>query len=63
MPQISHIVKAYLGFFPAQELEAEGKNAIESPVSPTIPDHGPEMFLIGKFTLPVNCILGTDNIF
>lgn len=30
----------------AQELEAEGKNAIESPVSPSIPDMGPEMFLM-----------------
>jgi parvin len=30
----------------AQELEAEGKNAIESPVSPSMPDLPPETFLL-----------------
>lgn len=32
----------------AEELAQEGKNAIESPSSPTVPDLGPEFYLLGK---------------
>jgi hypothetical protein len=32
-------------------LEEEGKYAIESPTSPTIPDIGPEGYLLGKVLL------------
>ena len=30
------------------ELQEEGKNAIESPTSPTLPDIGPEGYQLGK---------------
>lgn len=32
-------------------MEEEGKNAIESPTSPTIPDIGPEGYLLGNVLL------------
>ena len=40
-------------FFSAIELQEEGKNAIESPTSPTIPDIGPEGYQLGKVILNV----------
>ena len=37
----------YLFHFSVNELQEEGKNAIESPTSPTLPDIGPEGYQLG----------------
>lgn len=37
----------YLFYFSVNELQEEGKNAIESPTSPTLPDIGPEGYQLG----------------
>lgn len=37
-------------FFVVQEVQAEGKYAIDSPGNPTAPDHPPEDYTLGKIT-------------
>ena len=37
--------------FSAIELQEEGKNAIESPTSPTVPDIGPEGYQLGELSV------------
>jgi len=38
-------------FFTALELQEEGKNAIESPTSPSAIDVGPEGYFLGTYAL------------